>query len=602
MSMAETSESLARVAFERWAAAQRGAPRDVSPLFDSVETSDTFVGLLHTQWHGRRVVWKTVPYAGTVRVQAAPVDAARIDPWAVPDEATLRQQSDHVTTCDACGGSGKTSCSSCDGSGKLRCPVCNGQRKMYGYAANGSRRLLNCQNCRGKGDVDCQDCRRGIAVCSLCRGDRRLQRWLELESWTRPATATHPAALARQFGWDGATPAEALAREAVIVTDVARSDALGATVAGTTAAPWLAQLAERPQPGERVTYQRLRIARIPRTTVSYHLGEEHDRVVFAGLRLQPEAGAVTPFSRRAERFDRLRLLLIAAGVMAALFSFGRGTFYWNLLSVAAVTAFAVALATLYTAIAYAVRRKPWLLAAGALAALAIVLTMAGLPRRSHALAEIASGHLDAAERELSALGGEEADAWAELRLARLAATSDVTEARALFDAIPAQLAQRERAAALLDERLLKAIEGNGDLFAARSATMLPLLSVPARRSANGARLAEEVYGSLVRSRLKERNWPEAADALLQARAFGLPEASIAPFRDTMHDAAIGATSSARAMRDTRDRLAAELEAERLWMAWENASGVWGTPPLMSLRTSMARDIAVLEARERRKRR
>jgi hypothetical protein len=122
-----------------------------------------YAGVLVTDWETREARWKIVPYGGTQRAQAAPMNPADVDPWNA-DEREVRARSDHVTTCDACGAKGKDQCAVCRGTGRLVCGTCQGQRKQYGYAVNGSRRLLNCTTCRGKGEVDCANCRRGIAT------------------------------------------------------------------------------------------------------------------------------------------------------------------------------------------------------------------------------------------------------------------------------------------------------------------------------------------------------------------------------------------------------------------------------------------------------
>jgi hypothetical protein len=50
--------------------------------------------------------------------------------------------------------------------------------------------------------------------------------------------------------------------------------------------------------------------------------------------------------------------------------------------------------------------------------------------------------------------------------------------------------------------------------------------------------------------------------------------------------------------DTSRRLRLRLTAEETLVSWETATGAWGTPSLIALRTAMARDVAALERRRR----
>ncbi|HEX2121245.1 MAG TPA: hypothetical protein VHL59_06340, partial [Thermoanaerobaculia bacterium] len=143
-------QAAARAAFARWASLQAGSPRDVDSLVETVDLSHDHAGLLATEVQGRRVVWKSVPASGRSRVTASPVAIETIDPWSV-EAGPLRERSDHISICDACGGERRVACAACRGSGKRVCAACAGQRKMYGYTANGAYRLLNCTTCRGKG-------------------------------------------------------------------------------------------------------------------------------------------------------------------------------------------------------------------------------------------------------------------------------------------------------------------------------------------------------------------------------------------------------------------------------------------------------------------
>jgi len=50
-----------------------------------------------------------------------------------------------------------------------------------------------------------------------------------------------------------------------------------------------------------------------------------------------------------------------------------------------------------------------------------------------------------------------------------------------------------------------------------------------------------------------------------------------------------------------ERLGKRRDAEAVFVAWERASDQWGTPPLIDLRTAMARDVADAERAAKRRR-
>src|SRR4051812_9044144 len=213
-------EEAVRDAFVRWASVQAAAPAHAEALIEDVQIAHEYAGLLDAEIDGRRVVWKAVPAAARARVTAAAMAIGDVDAWSI-DPAVLRQRSDHIGVCSTCAGEKKLRCTACSG-GKTRCAACNGQRKAYGYASNGAYRLLNCTACRGKGEIDCAHCRRGVAVCTTCAGEGRLQRWMEVESWQRSISKSHPETAARQFAWGDRPANEALARDGELLHDVLR--------------------------------------------------------------------------------------------------------------------------------------------------------------------------------------------------------------------------------------------------------------------------------------------------------------------------------------------------------------------------------------------
>jgi hypothetical protein len=595
----------ARAAFEQWALRQPGHPGDVQSLVHDVEESADHVGLLATDVQGRRVVWKSVPYAGRERITFPALAVEAVDAWSV-DASALRAGSEHIAICDGCAGEGKIGCNACAAVGKTVCVICGGQRKMYGYAANGSRRLLNCQSCRGKGEVDCAHCRRGVATCGQCAGERRVQKWMELECWSRSVANEHPRPLAQQFGISATATNAHVLRDAEIVADTEKPHRLTALDLGSVPANWLDHLAPVLQPGERVTRQRLRIARVPRFTVRYRVGGDEDRVTFAGRRLiAPAASPATVFARRASNLRSLFALLCVIGGVMVLLSLARGIFFWSLATFFSILAFAGMLGGIYGAVAdwTSVRKHTgrWLIASAGCLALATLLALAALPRHAHVERLIAAGKLDAAESELNALGSDAGAAeWAALHLARIRAATQISSAREELAKIPAGLAQRIVAEDLVDRLVLqKAAEHSRLDQWAEGAAALELLSQRGRQTTESVTAATTIYVPFVRQKLVRTDWRDAANAIATARTFGVAPDSLEPLATEIHEAAVKTAAEAKEERDTSRRLRLRLTAEETFVSWDIATGSWGAPSLIALRTVMARDVAALERRRRR---
>ncbi|HUR81627.1 MAG TPA: hypothetical protein VM733_12735 [Thermoanaerobaculia bacterium] len=438
-----STEIEVRRAFEHWARSRPGCTRRPADAIENIAFADEYVALISTHFEGRRAAWRVTPTSARAR-PPAPNLAAKSDPWIV-DEHLLRQQSDHVDICDGCGGEGKSACAACNGYGKIVCGACRGERKVYGYAANGARRLLNCQHCRGKGEIDCAHCRRGIAVCARCGGERRVQRWLEIERWSRSDVREHPPAIARRLRWTGTVSNSDVERDGILATDVERARAIAHADAPTLPRQWL-DLLPAAHEGERVERQRLRIVRIPRVIVTYTVGRTRADAEFAGRALHPPPPeAYDAFRARATHLRGLALLLAIVFVIATVITFARGFFYWSSWSVIAMAALFTALVSAWLAAAYARR---WLY--GALAGLLLsgIFTWVALPSPAHAARSIAAGNLDAAQRELEALGEKDHQPlWADLHLARIRGLTDPAAAQHELEAISKDLPQYEAALA-----------------------------------------------------------------------------------------------------------------------------------------------------------
>jgi hypothetical protein len=303
----------------------------------------------------------------------------------------------------------------------------------------------------------------------------------------------------------------------------------------------------------------------------------------------------------------LRRLLLATGVVIALLSLARGAFYWSVPTLLGLLAFAGTLAMLHGAAAdwsagrHHIRR--WLIAAGSFLALAIALTVIALPRVAHAERLIAAGTLDRAETELKALARDDtARLWANLHLARIRQAVDIAAARDALAQIPRELPQHAIGTAAVDERILRTASADAQREQwVNAAAALALLSDDARGQPRSVAVATAVYVPLAREKVARTDWPGAAEAIVAARDIGVATAQLEPFTKVILAAGLQAVAKAARENDARRRLQARLRAEKILVAWERASGTAGTPPLMTLRTAMAHDLATVERVARRRR-
>jgi len=595
-----------RDAFVRWASFQTAAPRHPEVLIEHVQIVHDYAGLLDTEIDGRRVVWKSVPAAARARVTAAAIAIGDVDAWSV-DAASLRQRSDHIAVCHICMGEKKLRCTACRGGGKTLCGACNGQRKAYGYASNGAYRLLNCTVCRGKGEIDCAQCRRGIAVCRTCIGEGRMQCWMEVESWQRSVSKVYPQILAQRFAWGELPANDAVARDAELLTEVERPHALSPDDLASIPAEWLAVLRSETTTEERVSHERLRIARIPMRVVHYRLGSISDCVTFNGLRLlDPDPAVRSAFDRRAARLRVLRRVLIVVAVVIAVASLARDPFFRSIPTLLSVLACFAALIAIYRAAtdwtAARLHVRALLIAAASSLVVAIVFAIAALPRAAHARQLIDRGDTAAAESELVALhDNAPVSMWADLNLARVRRAKTIDAARSALAQICRELPQYAVAVHAVDERILNTArdEANERRWSDAS-NALALLSDGARGRPETVAVAESVCVPAAREKVDRRDWAGAANAILAARRIGVAPAALEPLDDVIRGAATTTAAKARQVGDPLERLRQRLAAEDTFVSWERATDNWGTSPLIALRTAMARDVAAIEHAERRR--
>lgn len=589
-----------RDAFVRWVAGQTAVPRAPASLIEHVELSHDYAGLLDTEVAGRRVVWRWLPAAARTRPTTAALAQADVDCWTI-EPASLRQRSVHIAVCHGCAGEKKHRCGACAGGGKVICGACNSQRKAYGYAANGAYRLLNCTVCRGRGEVDCAQCRRGIAVCSTCAGEGRLQRWMEIESWQRAVSNVHPVVIARQFAWGDSPTNEALARDGEVLAELDAPHLLSADALGGVSPEWLDVLKLVTTEEERIVRQRLRIVRIPTHQVHYRLGDEEDRVTFSGLRhIDPIALPNAAFDRRATRLRMLRVILVMLAIVIAVASLARGAFYRSvstLLSLLACSASLVAIdfaAADWTAARLHTPAR--LVVAAACLLVAMIFAIVALPRVAHAQKLIAAGRLDDAEEELHALRGAAAPSiLADLHLEQVRRATTIEAAKRVLAEIPQTLPQYALASGRFDQLVLStAREDARRRQWSQASAALAFLSDGARGRPDAIDVAESVYVASARESVDRGDWSGAARAILSARRLGVRSMALGQLHDTIGSTAVDAAARARRSGDARARLKQRLIAEAAFAAWESSGDTAESAPLIALRTDMAHDIAAIE--------
>jgi hypothetical protein len=573
-------------------------------LIEHVEISHDYTGLLDTEINGRRVVWKSVPGAARARVTATVIAIEDVDAWSI-EPASLRQRSDHMALCHTCAGEKKIRCVACGGAGKTRCGACNGQRKMYGYASNGAHRLLNCAVC--KGEIDCMQCRRGIATCATCAGEGRVQRWMEVESWQRSTSKTYPQIVALRFAWEESPASDAVARDAELVTEVDWPRQLTQDDLTDTPEEWLAVLLPEVTSQERIARQRLRIARIPTHHVHYRLGSNEDHVTFSGLRLlDPDPTARNAFDRRAARLRALRMLLAAIAIVIVLTSLMRDAFFRSIPTLFSLLACGAALVAIYVAVAdltsTRMHSRTWLIVGFSSLVVAIVFAIAALPRIAHAQQLIAAGNLDDAESELRVLHNPSASIRADLQLARVRQATEIGTARSALAQIPGTLPQHALAINAVDQLILSTARDEARQHRwSDASSALALLSDGARGRPDSVALAESVCVPSAWEKVDRTDWAGAANAILAARRIGVAPAALEPLDGAIRNSAINTAAKAQSADDPRERLRQRLAAEDTFVSWERATENWGTPPLIALRSEMARDVAAVERGERRHR-
>jgi hypothetical protein len=260
------AEVAALETFNAWVRQLPKGPRNATDTVRALNLRTQLVGRLVSKCVGRRVVWCSEPALGCTKPVKTPILPASVDPWTV-DATRLRAGSRHVALCGECAAEGTLNCSDCGASGRLHCADCDGGGKVYGHTSAGHQRLLNCRTCRGRGHTKCPTCVRGRVRCRHCVGNKKVDRWLEVEESVRADIQVEPdGEVTRAFVWGkdgGAAPDEQVASDAQLVAAISANGVLSETdLGGRVPADWLAQhwaaIKPRLQPGERVRSQHWR--------------------------------------------------------------------------------------------------------------------------------------------------------------------------------------------------------------------------------------------------------------------------------------------------------------------------------------------------------
>lgn len=264
-------------------------------------------------------------------------DPSAIDIWASEPNA-IRLQTQCMTWCPHCRGTGRMTCTRCRGSSRVQCHGCGGdghvQREdrievrgpdLSVHTAT-VKRTEPCLACRGSGKVECTSCQSGKVECTQCDGSAVVEAWIEVSvertGQVRVAAdfdveAMH-AAVANSEDFD--TPAEQLPAELIADTGWQLPD--GFANCPETLKYLLDARKDRVR-GVRV--QQLR-ARGVQVTVATRMGREV--VEFAGRPPQLVSGPIRVLGQRAGLSLGMGVAALALGFVAVgYYHVGRSTWF-----------------------------------------------------------------------------------------------------------------------------------------------------------------------------------------------------------------------------------------------------------------------------------
>ncbi|NTX37291.1 hypothetical protein HUA74_36440 [Myxococcus sp. CA051A] len=323
---------------------------------------------------------------------------------------------------------------------------------------------MNCRSCDARGTVSCSGCNSGRVSCSPCLGHGREQRWLEfVESVRFDLLVMTEDETLRGLPWTTV----GMEKDAKLLGEISANGALSQDkVAPHLPEDWLQEhwgktrIALKLQ--ERITSQLFQVFEAPAARVSYSIADALPTTVqFEGQRmLAPPVSADRQFAARARKVFAARLVLLALAVGVPFLYLIRGSYFWNGWLVAlcvSLGGFAIVAEHLVRDWTLGRKRKTRRRSIGlAVYALAAgFVAQASEPRLADALRHIWAGRLDAANKELLALGKPEDPAlqpiWSELHLAHALRAETVKEV--VEDAVLLKSGSPQRAK--VNQRLLE---------------------------------------------------------------------------------------------------------------------------------------------------
>lgn len=232
-------------------------------------------------------------------------------------------------------------------------------------------------------------------------------------------------------------------------------------ITSSAAAGWPSENVKRLQPklewGERIRSEDFQLVGVPAVDVTYSIGgQTSDTVRLQGRRmLAPPAGAAGDrMSRLARRARRVRAIALGAAIGVAIAYLLRGDYFFNRIVLAVVLgglAASLLVARFFDAVLLnrETSARRWASVIAGVLVLTGALAAMAEPTVRAAKGYLAKGELDAARRELLAIGKLQTvkteAAWADLRLADALRSEDRDVVRGLAEKMPAGTSQRDSA-------------------------------------------------------------------------------------------------------------------------------------------------------------
>jgi hypothetical protein len=321
-----------------WARSVFSAPRRLDQLVTSVEARDEIIERVATRIRHRELREQRV--ATSERRSTRPrVEQSSVDPFAHTHE-TLRADSEYVTQCDACAGSGQARCGSCRGTGNESCPTCRGSGKERSAKTG---RPIKCKTCKATGAIPCHNCAgQGSVHCGACLGSGHQLAWLgfvESERWEVSVPTSNPVVIAHPALREGRALNPSDLTTLTVSLERSHGGALDLQqLAESDRRVVRAQLDQLDRRLDRVLYQQyLKLAAV-RRDVTFEMCGTRATLSLTGTQL---VGATTrevlrPIRRRLYAWLALCLLVGVAGIVVSSATIGSSQYYQAANSLAAI--------------------------------------------------------------------------------------------------------------------------------------------------------------------------------------------------------------------------------------------------------------------------